>query len=307
MKFKILIIFLFAFAKTFAQSEYESAFIHFKTGLRDSSLKFKNAVFITENAFNQNSLKFSDFQENINFYSSLVNQRFKNDSLQYEKKDKQKIRKYAALFRVFTDTTKILVQNHTYFNLPFRYDFDDIFGEKRWDNMAVTKLLETKKGNCHSMPFLYKILCEELGIPCYLALAPNHIYIKHRSEKVGMYNTELTSASFPIDAWLMASGYITLESIQNGVYMDALNDKQCISLCVLDLAKGYDRKYPNNDGTFIIKCCDLALEHFPKYINAMLLKAETRKKQFEKLMKDRNISTPSVLRLQKDGKCFGMI
>ena len=100
----------------------------------------------------------------------------------------------------------------------------------------------------------------------------------------------------------MASGYITLESIQNGVYMDALNDKQCIALCVLDLAKGYDRKYPNNDGTFIIKCCDLALEHFPKYINAMLLKAETRKKQFEKLMKERNISTPTVLRLQKDGK-----
>ena len=152
------------------------------------------------------------------------------------------------------------------------------------------------------MPYLYKILCEELGVPCYLALAPNHIYIKHRSEKGGMYNTELTSASFPIDAWLMASGYITLESIQNGVYMDALNDKQCIALCVLDLAKGYDRKYPNNDGMFIIKCCDLALEHFPKYINAMLLKAETRKKQFEKLMKERNISTPSVLRLQKDGK-----
>ena len=74
------------------------------------------------------------------------------------------------------------------------------------------------------------------------------------------------------------------------------------ALCVFDLAKGYEKKYPDNDGTFILKCCDLALEHFPKYINAMLLKAETRKKQFERLMKERNISTPSVLSLQNDGK-----
>ena len=61
----------------------------------------------------------------------------------------------------------------------------------------------------------------------------------------------------------MASGYVTLESIQKGIYMDALDDKKCIALCVLDLAKGFENKYPDNDGTFIIKCCDLTLEHFP--------------------------------------------
>jgi len=151
------------------------------------------------------------------------------------------------------------------------------------------------------MPYLYKILCEELGVPCWLALAPNHIYIKHRSEKAGMYNTELTSASFPIDAWLMASGYITLEAIQNGIYMDALDDKKCIALCVLDLAKGYDKKYPDNDGSFILKCCDLTLEHFPNCINALLFKAETKKKQIERLMQQRNIP-PSVFKQQTDGK-----
>jgi len=33
-----------------------------------------------------------------------------------------------------------------------------------------------------------------------LSLAPNHIYIKNYSEKIGWYNTELTSATFPTDA-----------------------------------------------------------------------------------------------------------
>jgi hypothetical protein len=134
-----------------------------------------------------------------------------------------------------------------------------------------------------------------------LALAPNHIYIKHRSEKIGWYNTELTSGSFPTDAWLMASGYITLEAIQNGIYMEALDDKKCITLCVYDLAKGYDRKYPDNDGSFINQCCDLALEYFPNFINALILKAETKKRQFEQLAKKTNI-TPSQLKQQKEGK-----
>lgn len=262
---------------------------------------FKKAVWIVESTYNS-KLKTSEFNIDIDLLKDLVAFNLIRKNLKYDGKDRDLIEKYAAIYTAIVDTVILKSQSDSFTYLPFRYDFDDVFGGKSWENMFVTKLLTTRKGNCHSMPYLYKILCEELGVPCFLALAPNHIYIKHRSEKAGMYNTELTSASFPIDAWLMASGYITLESIQNGVYMDALNDKQCIALCVLDLAKGYDRKYPINDGTFIIKCCDLALEHFPKYINAMLLKAETRKKQFEKLMKERNISTPSVLRLQKDGK-----
>ena len=84
--------------------------------------------------------------------------------------------------------------------MPYSYDFDDPFGHKDWDNMFVSKLLNTGKGNCHSLPYLYKIIAEELGISAHLALAPNHIYIKHKNEKDGWYNTELTSGIFPIDA-----------------------------------------------------------------------------------------------------------
>lgn len=61
----------------------------------------------------------------------------------------------------------------------------------------MSKLLDTQKGNCNSMPYLYKILAEELGVDANLALAPNHVYIKHNIKSLGWYNTELTSGIFP--------------------------------------------------------------------------------------------------------------
>ncbi len=304
MKKLILIILSFCTINLEAQVHYEKSIVKFKEMLNESEpLNLKKAVFIVENAFWDNQLLEKDFDANLSFISALVKTKY-SKSINYETKDSIFIKQYHSIFKTITDTTIILSKGDSAYFLPFRYNFEDMFGTKDWSNMFVTKLLATHKGNCHSMPYLYKILCDELSIPCYLALAPNHIYIKHRSEKIGWYNTELTSASFPIDAWLMASGYITLEAIQNGIYMEALDDKKCIVLCVYDLAKGFDRKYRDNDGSFVIKCCDLALEHFPNFINALILKAETKKRQFEKLMKSQNISTPSVLKQQKEGKAL---
>ena len=83
---------------------------------------------------------------------------------------------------------------------PYSYDFTDFDGKEDWRQMFVIKLLQTHSGNCHSLPFLYKILIEENGEKANLALATNHIYIKHQIKKSGWYNTELTSGIFPIDA-----------------------------------------------------------------------------------------------------------
>ena len=304
-KFTLIILLLLSKSQyVHSQVRYENVLTNLKNMLQDTKkVSFKNAVFEVENVYRDGELNIDSFQSDISYLIKLANFNEQVYKIQYDKKDKDLVQKWSSIFKTITDTLSFRSSkdSNVYQLLPFRYDFDDIFGEKKWENMFVTKLIATRKGNCHSMPYLYKILCEELGVPCFLALAPNHIYVKHRSEKAGMYNTELTSASFPIDAWLMASGYITLEAIQNGIYMDALDDKKCIALCVLDLAKGYEKKYPDNDGTFILKCCDLTMEYIPNCINALLLKAETKKKQIEKLVKQRGI-TYTVFKMQNDGK-----
>ncbi|MCW5923304.1 MAG: hypothetical protein KIS77_13245 [Saprospiraceae bacterium] len=271
----------------YCQSSYEIAFSTLKNGLEDRNLAFKDAVFLTEDTYFDNTLYRQEFDDELGLLAHLVRMREKNDSLIYKGKDLAKIKTNSAMFRTLTDTTIALFYDTAYYVfMPYRYDFDDIFGSKDWSNMFVTKLLRTRKGNCHSLPYLYKMLADELGVKAYLSLSPNHIYIKQRAEKGGWYNTELTSATFPIDTWLMASGYISLQAVQNGIYLDTLSEKESIALCVLDLAQGYNHKYPDNDGKFIIECCDLALKHFPDYVNAILLKAETRLKQLQAMQKE---------------------
>ena len=66
-------------------------------------------------------------------------------------------------------------------------------------------------------------------------------------------------------------------------------------MCVIDLAMGYERKYPEQDGSFVLQCCDLALKHFPNYINALLLQAETKQGQVKQLMKQYQVDQPEAL------------
>jgi hypothetical protein len=147
--------------------------------------------------------------------------------------------------------------------------------------------LQRKKGNCHSLPLLYKILAEETSTQAYLAIAPNHFYIKHYSRSMGWFNTELTSGIFPVDTWLMASGYIHLDAISNGLYMEALSDSQVIAVCLVDLAQGYIRKFGVGDGAFVLNCLETALANYPNYINALLIRADT---SFDLLKQNKELS-----------------
>lgn len=156
------------------------------------------------------------------------------------------------------------------------YNFDDYAGQKNWDSMFVSTLMTTHKGNCHSLPLLYKLIAEELGERAWLSLAPNHFYIRLHNEADGWYNTELTSGQFPTDAWIKASGYVHLDAIKNGIYMDTLSLAETIAVCMTDLTEGYRHRYPQTYRLeFVLKCCDRTLEIFPDYVNALLLKAET--------------------------------
>ncbi|MFZ6011982.1 MAG: hypothetical protein ACOYXT_16690, partial [Bacteroidota bacterium] len=281
---------------TARQKVYDHAFAELNGMLNDSvPLSFKRAVFLSENAYLDNQGDYVKFDNQIKWLANRALTIAAQSHLAYYESDKERVKKYAAVFRLMTDTIKFYQDSSRFYETrPYRYDFEDFWGEKDWRKMFVSKLLYTNSGNCHSLPFLYKILCEEIGEKAFLSMAPNHTYIKLRCKKLGWYNTELTNAHFPIDAWIMASGYVPLVAVQNRIYMDTLSDKQSIAVSMIDLAKGYERKfgdYANLD--FIIKCCDLALSHYPKYVNGLILKAETQKKRFEKIMKVHGAEFPS--------------
>jgi hypothetical protein len=286
-KITILIVLLF-FSKfgVVAQNQeklFQESYTLLNTMLvNENSYSFKKAVFSVENAYLNNTLDTVNCNKQIKFLTNLSNSLIKDRFLAYLEKDKPMVNKWASVFQVMHDTIPINYNDKIYKYSPFGYEFNDVFGHKTRENLFVSKLLETHKGNCHSLPYLYKILCEALGTDANLALAPNHVYIKLKSIKDGWYNTELTSGIFPIDAWVMASGFVHIDAITNGVYMKALNNKESIALVMIDLAQCYQDKFPKNDGAFILKCCETALKEYPLFATALILRAETHKTQMNK-------------------------
>ncbi len=245
---------------------------------------FKRAVFVTENAYLNETLSYEAFSSEIERIAGLtiLFSKINENAFIYKQKDKEKVLIWASLFNVLTDSVPLLNKHKdTLYHTPYSYDFDDFMGKKNWTKMFVSKLLLEHKGNCHSLPYLYKIIADELHVGAHLSLAPHHIYIKHRCEKTGFYNTELTSATFPIDAWLMASGYINLQAIKSGIYMDTLSNRQAIALCLFDLAKGFERKHGHQNDDFLLLCLDEVLAHYPNCINALLFKSEVLKRKLD--------------------------
>jgi len=278
---KILILFLFISNTVNSQvhiQSYEDAFKVLNDMLENTAaLSPKKAVYTVENAFFEGELNEAGFNNSIRNISAICKELSLSKLINYEEADFKSVNSHAAIFQVMTDTVRFQLNDTTIFvHYPFQYNYKDFAGEKDWTNMFVSTLMATHMGNCHSLPLLYKLIAEDMGEKAWLALAPNHLYIKLHNNTNGWYNTELTSGQFPTDAWVKSSGYIHLDAIKNGIYMDTLSQKETIALCMIDLAQGYQRKYPENfNPEFILKCCDKALKHFPHYINALLLKAET--------------------------------
>lgn len=287
---------LSVFQSSFSQeSLFEESFETLNEMLEDSTkYNFKNAVFSVENAYNYGTLDTVYINQELTTRYVLIMMLLKSRKLDYHQKDSINVNKYASLFTIMNDTIPIkFKKDEDFIYIPYRYDFDDPFGHEDWNNMSVSKLLQTGKGNCHSLPYLYKILAEEIGIDAHLALAPNHVYIKHRSEKDGWYNTELTSGIFPIDAWIMASGYVHIDAIRNGMYMKALNDKETIALCLIDLAQAYEKRFPYHNGDFVLKCSELALKQYPQFSNALLMNIEAKRRQIETFLRKKRAEFPT--------------
>ncbi len=272
----LLVLAIIAIQVQATESDYFVVYSQIKSMLSgNDSLDFKKAIFLTENAYFENKLEESLFDYYLWDYVSMCRDIINSGNINYPETDKEIATVQCAVFVFMTDTIPFLTEEGIVKHPPFSYNFDDFAGQKEWSNTFVTTLMLTGRGNCHSMPYLYKMIMDELGQGSYLSLAPNHIYIKAHNKRAGWHNVELTCGDFPTDAWLTASGYIHTDAIRNGIYMDTLSLKQSVAMCLVDLAQGYQAKFGIQDGSFILQCCETALTYFPNYINALLLKAET--------------------------------
>jgi len=240
---------------------YQLAFEEQQQMLRgEIPFDFRRAVFITENSYYEGKLKYADFKKVI----AETGIKLKNFIVESEMSSYKTAGQWAAFTYM---TEKLEINNHK----VYTYDFEDYFGEEDYTKMFVTKLMKEKNGNCHSLPYLYKILCDEIGVETHLAITPNHVYIKHISEKGSWTNVELTNASFPKDKWIVKDFEIPKKAVENKLYMQPLSNEETLSITLFDLANAYDVQFGVD--SFYLSIVDTALSYFPHCVPLLMNKA----------------------------------
>lgn len=288
-KICLFLPFLIYFKISISQSREDSIriknerLLHQLEDLIKTNSSFKDAVFLSEQGFENRVSPHNYYYEFIKSYTQLVKRHFRTlRAPAYRSSDSLNYLWNLALCNVFTKPLPLKSDTLPSSTRPFIYNFDDPQGDKDFSSTFVTRLLATHQGNCRSLTYLYKILADEAGARCWLSLAPNHIYIRNYSKQVGWYNTELTSGTFPTDAWIAATGYVSVDAIRSGVYMDTLSNQQAIGLCILDLAQGYLKQTHDYTDGFVLNCVNLVLTYHPVNPMALLLKAEALKQLYAK-------------------------
>ena len=77
----------------------------------------------------------------------------------------------------------------------------DPFG-LRVENKLLSTYMRTRLGNCVSMPTLFMILAERVGLEASFVVAPLHVFVRFNHPERGPTNVEATSgAHFARDEW----------------------------------------------------------------------------------------------------------
>ncbi len=153
---------------------------------------------------------------------------------------------------------------------PYQYNLDDPLGT-RIGNKLLPTYLASKKGNCVTMPLLFVILGQRLGIDVTAATAPVHILVKFRDETGVWSNLETTSGAEPArDAWIRQQLPMTDLAIANGVYLRPLTKKETSALMAETLTEHY---VDLHEFEKLITVSDLILEYYPKNVPVMIRKS----------------------------------
>lgn len=231
-------------------------------------LSLKYAVYLAENAYDP-SINWDEFNFQIQQAVSVVGLDMKNNKTSAD----DNTAKIMSTFRYMADTITAYMpsKEKQITSYPKAYDFEDFWGRHDYRKMFVSKLLSKGSGQCHSMPLLFLILCEEIGADAYLSFAPNHSFVKFKDKRGNWHNLELTNGMLASDHFMVESGYVKAEAIQSRIYLEPITKQQTIVQCLNDLALGYVKKFGYDP--FVKKCIDLALRYDANSLTARQIDA----------------------------------
>ena len=161
---------------------------------------------------------------------------------------------------------------------PYEYDFSNEYPKDDWHYQLVSRTIKMHKGQCHSLPWAFKLYAEELGTNVSLAHAPRHCFIMYKDEDdlfpEDWVNVEITAHQYQPTWGIKEHFAISDSAIAVGAYLTPITDTQAVACQLADLALGYYDKYKRYDG-FTLKCVETSLKFYPMNPNAIITKGKS--------------------------------
>jgi regulator of sirC expression with transglutaminase-like and TPR domain len=150
---------------------------------------------------------------------------------------------------------------------PFGFDMSDPDG-RAVRGKLLENYLRTRLGQCVSMPVLFLILAERLGLKVALCAAPDHILVRYTDETGRCHNIEATSGGHPVrDEWIRQQLQISDRAMTSGIYLRTLTKREGIAMLAHTVVE-HLREQGRTDK--VVAVCELILEHDPREVNALL-------------------------------------
>lgn len=154
--------------------------------------------------------------------------------------------------------------------LAFSYDHDDPYGlDVR--NKLLSDYIQDRRGNCITMPFLFVILGQRLGLEVTPAMAPLHVFVKFTDDQGVTHNLETTSgAGRARDQHYRDLLPITDAAIANGVFLIPLDAEQSVAVIAAVIVEELIAQKRYHDAMAV---ADILIEHYPMFAYIMVKKA----------------------------------
>ncbi len=279
-------------------NSFQEAYQEINQMLVSNKPQLKQAVFLCEKAFLGDKITKDGFDNMLSEMTGVVSSMMRQKGLP---KTNDAINMTVNQFMTDTNSIRLDNETKTLTTYPKIYDFTDPFGYENISNLFVSKLMATNSGQCKSLPLLYLMLVEELGGNAYLSFSPSHSYVKCKTSDGKLYSLELTNGMITSDSWVLASGFVKIDAIRSGIYMDTVNRQQVIAQCLVDLAQYYSVKNQTMDD-FVLNTINTSLKYYPNNINALLVKADYYTLQIQVYSNQKGFKTIQEMKTDEHGR-----
>ncbi len=277
---------------------YQNAFNYLKDMLEGKiPLLLADAYYIAEEAYGNLHLTYDEYKKLIKQSADFIKQWMLENKL--NNKNPEHI--HLAIQKFMGDTLYLKNNNPDMVgglslstaHVPFFYDYIDYQAEKDLHNYFLTKTLATGTGQCHTLPNVYAVLAEAMGVEASISFVHQHSFIKYRNNDGTIQNYEPT-----ID-WHMSDNDYTEDlpvmsaAIANKIYLHPLTKQQNVASIIIDMVYSFYREHWTADGKFMNQSLDYAMQYFHNnegHREGLLLKNMVLASQLEHILRRHGIS-----------------